>query len=54
MTSDAFGGVEVEGGGLALAVRVGGGDAVGDELDAAHAEAARAPKPRTEICRSWA
>lgn len=35
---DAFGGVEVEGGGLALAVRVAGGDAVGDQLDAAHAE----------------
>lgn len=35
---DALGGVEVEGGRLALAVRVGGRDAVGDELDAAHAE----------------
>jgi hypothetical protein len=35
---DALGGVEVEGGRLALAVRVGGRDAVCDELDAAHAE----------------
>ena len=35
---DAFGGVEVERGGLALAVWGAGRDAVGDEFEAAHAE----------------
>jgi len=35
---DAFGGVEVECGRLALAIRGAGGDAVGDQLDAAYAK----------------
>ena len=35
---DAFGGVEVKGRGLALTVRCAGRDAVGNQLDAAHAK----------------
>ena len=35
---DAVGGVEVEGGGLALAIRGAGGDAIGNQLDPAYAK----------------
>ena len=35
---DALGGVEIKGRGLALAVRCAGGDAVGNQFDAAHAK----------------
>src|SRR5450830_69653 len=35
---DAFGGIEIEGGGLALAIGHGGGDAVADQAYATHAK----------------